>query len=60
MKKIKLFKVFVFFIIGLLSLVFVTNLENNVAIGATNTDSEYVNTVTDLEKNQFTWWCKSL
>ncbi|MBS5853055.1 MAG: phosphodiester glycosidase family protein, partial [Staphylococcus sp.] len=50
MKKIKLFKVFVFFIIGLLSLVFVTNLENNVAIGATNTDSEYVNTVTDLEK----------
>jgi len=42
--------VFVFFVIGLLSLTFVTHLESNVAIGATNTDSAYVNTVTDLEK----------
>ena len=50
MKKIKCFKVFVFFVIGLLSLTFVTHLESNVAIGATNTDSAYVNTVTDLEK----------
>lgn len=41
---------FVFFVIGLLSLTFVTHLESNVAIGATNTDSAYVNTVTDLEK----------
>ena len=50
MKKIKCFKVFVFFVIGLLSLTFVTHLESNVAIGATNTDSAYVNTVTELEK----------
>ena len=48
MKKTKILKIFTFFITGFMSLIFVTNAVKT-TFAATNTNSEYVNTVTDLE-----------